>query len=97
MESQPYPDRREAVFREAFKAAEEFWFRRLTRANIRSRLMSVHARTLADSIAWFHAAHCRVLRTEPGWFNGRTFMLEDFCPKAGLQLKAPITSWLYSG
>ena len=58
--------------------AEEFLLRRLTSADTRSRLMSVHARTLADSVASFNAVHCNVSRTETGRFNDRTFMLGDF-------------------
>ena len=74
-----------------------FLLRRLTTADIRSRLMSVHARTLADSVTSFNAVHCNVSRTETGWFNDRTFMLGDLCQKAGLEPKPPITSLFYSG
>jgi hypothetical protein len=96
-ESQPYLDRGEAVLYRGVQAAEEFFLRRLTSANTRSRLMSVHARTLADSVASFNAVHCNVSRTETGCFNDRTFVAGDFCLKAGLQPEAPITSLLYSG
>ena len=97
MESQPDLDRGEAVLYRGVQAAKEFFLRRLTSANIRSRLMSAHAGTLADSVASFNAVHCNVSWTETGWFNDRTFMFGDFCHKAGLQPKAPITSLLYSG
>jgi hypothetical protein len=97
VESQPYLDRGEAVLYRGVQAAEEFFLRRLTSANIRSRLMSAHAGTLADSVASFNAVHCNVSRTETGWFNGRTFMLGDFCQEAGLQPKVPLASLLYSG
>ena len=97
VESQPYLDRGEAVLYRGVQAAKEFFVRRLTSANIRSRLMSAHAGTLADSVASFNAVHCNVSRTETGCFNDRTFMLGDFCQNAGLQPKAPIASLLYSG
>jgi hypothetical protein len=67
VESQRYLDRGEAVLYRGVQVAKEFFLRRLTSANIRSR------------------------------FNDRTFMLGDFCHKAGLQPKAPIASLLYSG
>jgi len=97
VESQPYLDCGEAILYRGVQAAEQFFLSRLTSANIRSRLMSVHARTLADSVASFNAVHSNVSRTETGCFNDRSFMLGDFCQKAGLQPKAPITSLLYSG
>ena len=97
VESQPYLDRGEAVLYRGVQATEEFFLHRLTSPNTRSRLMSVHAGTLADSVASFNAVHCNVSRTETGCFNDRTFMLGDFCQRAGLQPKAPLTSLLYSG
>src|SRR5580700_631296 len=97
VESQPYLDRGEAVLYRGVQAAEEFSLRRLTSANTRSRLMGVHARTLADSVASFNAVHCNVSRTETGWFNDRTFMLSDLCQEAGLEPKRPIQSLLHSG
>jgi hypothetical protein len=96
-ESQPYIDRGEGVLYRGVQNAESFLFRRLTTADIRLRLMSVHARSLADSVTSFNATHCNVSRTEAGWFNDRSFMLGDLCLEAGLEPKPPITSLLYSG
>jgi len=70
--------------------------RRLITADVRRRLMRVHARTLADSVTSFNAMHCNVSRTETGWFNDRTFLLSDLCRQAGLEPKRPIRSLLYS-
>jgi len=96
-ESQPYLDRGEAVLYRGVQNAETFLLRRLTSADIRPRLMSVHARSLADSVTSFNAVHCNVSRTETGWFNDRSFMLGDFCLEAGLELQPPIRQLLYSG
>ena len=78
-ESQPYIDRGEAVLYRGVQDAELFLFRRVTTADVRSRLMGVHARTLADSVTSFHAVHCNVSRCETEWFNDRSFMLSDLC------------------
>ena len=74
-----------------------FLLRRLTTADIRLRFISVHARSLADSVTSFNAVHCNVSRTETGWFNDRSFMLSDLCLQAGLDPEPPIMSLLYSG
>jgi len=97
VQSQPRLDRGEAVLYRGVQKAEMFLFRRLTTADVRMRLMSVHARTLADSVTSFNAMHCNVSRTETGWFNDRSFMLSDLCREAGLEPKPPIMSLLYSG
>jgi hypothetical protein len=73
MKSQPYIDRGEAVLYRGVQNAEIFLFRRLTTADIRLRFISVHARSLADSVTSFNAVHCNVSRTETGWFNDRSF------------------------
>ena len=57
-ESQSYIDRGETVLYRGVQDAEVFLLRRLTNAGARSRLMSVHARTLADSVTSFDAVHC---------------------------------------
>ena len=97
VESLPHLDRGEVVLYRGLQKAEMFLFRRLTTADVRMRLMSVHARTLADSVTSFNAMHCNVSRTETGWFNDRSFMLSDLCREAGLEPKPPIMSLLYSG
>ncbi len=84
MKSQPYIDRGEAVLYRGVQNAELLLFRRLTTADIRLRFISVHARSLADSVTSFNAVHCNVSRTETGWFNDRSFMLSDLCLQAGL-------------
>jgi hypothetical protein len=96
MESQPHIDRGEAVLYRGLQKAEVFLLRRLITADVRRRLMRVHARTLADSVTSFNAMHCNVSRTETGWFNDRTFLLSDLCREAGLEPKRPIRSLLYS-
>lgn len=97
MESQPHIDRGEVVLYRGLQKAKVFLLRRLTTADVRRRLMRVHARTLADSVTSFNAMHCNVSRTETGWFNDRTFMLSDLCREAGLEPKRLIRSLLYSG
>jgi hypothetical protein len=97
IKSQPYVDRGEAVLYRGVQNAEIFLFRRLTTADIRSRFISVHARSLADSVTSFNAVHCNVSRTETEWFNDRSFMLGDLCLKTGLDPAPPIMSLLYSG
>jgi len=97
IESQPFIDRGEAVLYRGIQNAETFLFRRLITAEVHSRLMSVHARTFADSVTSFNAAHCNVSRTETGWLNDRSFVLGDLCREAGLDPTPPIMSLLYSG
>jgi len=95
--SQPYIHRGEAVLYRGIQNAEVFLFRRLATPDVRLRLMSVHARTLADSVTSFNAVHCNVSRTETGSFNDRSFMLGGLCREAGLEPQHPIMSLLYSG
>ena len=97
IESQPYIDRGEAVLYRGVQNAEIFLLRRLTTAGIRLRFISVHARSLADSVTSFNAVHCNVSRTETGWFNDQSFMLGELCQQAGLEPEPPILSLLYSG
>ncbi len=97
MESQPYIDRGDAVLYRGVQNAKVFKFRRLTTADTRSRLMNVHARSLADSVTSFNAAHCNVSRTETGYFNDQSLLLGELCLVAGLDPKPPIDSLLYSG
>jgi hypothetical protein len=97
IESQPHIDRGEAILYRGLQKAKVFSLRRLITADVRRRLLKVHARTLADSVTSFNAMHCNVSRTETGWFNDRTFMLSDLCREAGLEPKRPIRSLLYSG
>jgi hypothetical protein len=96
-ESQPYIDRGEAILYRGVQDAEVFLLRRLTTAAVRSRLMGVHARTLADSVTSFHAVHCNVSRSETEWFNDRSFMLSARCKECGLDPAPPLASLLYSG
>jgi hypothetical protein len=96
-ESQPYIDRGEAILYRGVQDAEVLLLRRLTNADVRSRLMGVHARTLADSVTSFHAVHCNVSRSETECFNDRSFMLSDLCTEGGLDPAPPLASLLYSG
>ena len=96
-ESQPYIERGEAVLYRGIQDAEVFLLRRLTTAAVRSRLMGVHARTLADSVTSFHAVHCNISRSETEWFNDRSFMLSALCKECTLDPAPPLASLLYSG
>jgi hypothetical protein len=97
VKSQPYIDRGEVVLYRGIQHGVIFLLRRLTSPDIRLRLMSVHARSLADSVTSFNAVHCNVSRTETGSFNDRSFLLHELCLESGLEPKPPITSMLYSG
>ncbi len=97
VKSQPYIDRGEAVLYRGVQKSGSFLFRRLTTADIRLRLMTVHAQSLRDSVTSFNAVHCNVSRSETGWFNDRSFMLGDLCLESGLEPDPEITSLLYSG
>jgi hypothetical protein len=97
IKSQPYIDRGEAVLYRGIQNAEVFLFRRLATPDVRLRLMSVHSRTLADSVTSFNAVHCNVSRTETGSLNDRSFMFGGLCQESGLQPQPPIMSLLYSG
>ena len=97
VKSQPYMDRGEAILYRGVQKSASFLFCRLTTADIRLRLMTVHARSLRDSVTSFNAVHCNVSRSETGWFNDRSFMLDDLCVEAGLEPDPEITSLVYSG
>ena len=81
IESQPTSIDGEAVLYRGLQKAKVFLLHRLINADVRRRLMRVHAQTLADSVTSFNAMHCNVSRTETGWFNDRTFMLSDLSRK----------------
>jgi hypothetical protein len=97
VKSQPYTDRGEVVLYRGVQNAQVFILRRLTTADIRLRFLKVHAQSLGDSVTSFNTVHCNVSRTETGWFNDRSFMLDDLSLAVGLEPKPPITSLLYSG
>jgi len=97
LESQPLLDRGEAVLYRGVQKARVFTLQRLTTTDTRSRLMTVHARSLEDSITSFNGAHCNVSRTETGYFNDRSFLLGKLCESADLDLNPSISRLLYSG
>jgi hypothetical protein len=97
VKSQPRIDLGEAVLYRGVQKSRSFLFRRLTTADIRLRLRTVHARSLADSVTSFNTVHCNVSRAETGWFNDRSYMLGNLCLEAGLEPDPAITSLLYSG
>ena len=97
VESQPYINRGELVLYRGVQDAEVFTFNRLSTMDIWSRLMNLHARSLADSVTSFNAVHSNVSRTETGYLNDQTSFLEDLCLAAGLDPRPPIASFLYSG
>src|SRR6185503_17552369 len=74
LESQPLIDRGEAVLYRGIQKARVFTLQRLMTTGTRSRLMTVHARSLEDSVTSFNGAHCNVSRTETGCFNDRSFL-----------------------
>ena len=84
-ESQPAIARGEAVLYRGIQQAETYTLHRLISADTRARLMNTHARTLADSVTSFNAAHCNVSRSETAHLNGRTFVLGDLCGEIGLE------------
>jgi len=96
-ESQPAIARGDAVLYRGIQQAERYVLHRLISADIRKRLMNIHARTLADSVTSFNAAHCNVSRSETEHLNDRTFVLRDLCLQSGLKPKPAVTSLLYSG
>jgi len=97
LESQPFIDRGEAVLYRGIQKARVFTLQRVTTPAARSRLMTVHAQSLEDSVASFNAAHCNVSRTETGYLKDRTFLLGKLCENAGLDLNRSVTRLLYSG
>ena len=97
MESQPYIDRGDIVLYRGVQNAKVFTLHRLTSTDLLLRLMNVHSRSLADSVTSFNAVHCNVSRLETGYFNDRTFLLEQLCLAERLDPNPPIASLLYSG
>ena len=98
IESQPLIDRGEAVLYRGIQKAETYLLHRLTTADIRGRLINVHARSLTDSVVSFNAVHCNLVRCETEFFNDRSFLLDGYCREAGLEPDDPlIRSALYSG
>jgi hypothetical protein len=97
VESQPYVNRGELILYRGVQNADVFTLHRLTTTAIWSRLMKVHAQSLADSVTSFNAVHSNVSRTETGYLNDRTSLLDELCVAVGLDPKPPITSFLYSG
>ncbi len=95
--SQPAIARGEAVLYRGIQQAETYSLHRLISAETRARLMSLYARTLADSVTSFNTAHCNVSRSETPHFNDRTFVLRDLCLKSGLEPEPTVMSLLYSG
>ena len=96
LDSQPLIERGEAVLYRGIQKAKIFKLQRLTTADTRSRLLSVHARNLEDSVTSFNGVHCNVSRTETSCFNDRSFLLGKLCAKVGLDLKPSTSRLLYS-
>ena len=96
-ESQPAIDREEAILYPGVRQAEIYTLQRLISADIRERLMNIHARTLADSVTSFNVVHCNVSRSETALFNDRSFVLRDLCVEVGLEPEPAVMPLLYSG
>ena len=96
-ESQPAIDRGEAILYRGVQQAEKYALQRLVSADIRERLMKVHARSLADSVTSFNVVHCNVSRSETERFHDRSFVLGDLCLEAGLEPEPAVMSLIYSG
>ena len=98
IESQPRIEQGEAVLYRGVQKAETYVLHRLTTAEIRRRVMEVHARSLTDSVVSFNAAHCNLMRCETGYLNDGSFLFDGLCREAGLDPDAPsLRSVVYSG
>jgi len=98
IESQPRVEQGEAVLYRGVQKSETYVLHRLTTAEIRRRVMAVHARSLTDSVASFNAAHCNLMRCETGYLNDGSFLFDGLCQEAGLDPDAPpIRSVIYFG
>jgi hypothetical protein len=97
MKSQPCIDKGDAILYRGVQDANVLTLHRLSTADIRLRLMNVHAQSLADSVISFNAVHCNVSRTETGYLKDRSFMLDELCVTAGLEPAPPVAAVLYSG
>ena len=98
VECQPLIDGGEAVLYRGIQKAETYMLHRLTGEDVHARLMSVHGRSLTDSVVSFNAVHCNVMRCEAEHFNDRSFILDSHCRESGLApADPPIQSALYSG
>ena len=98
IQGQPLVDRGEAVLYRGIQNTETYLLRRLTTEDIRVRLMSIHSKSLTDSVVSFNAVHCNLVRWETGHFNDQSFILGGLCREVGLEPKdLPIQSVLYSG
>jgi hypothetical protein len=98
VQSQCWVDRGEALLYRGIQNTETYLLDRLTTQDTRVRLMSVHARSLTDSVVSFNSVHCNLVRCETEHFNDRSFVLDGLCLEAGLEPNdRPIRSALYSG
>lgn len=95
---QPMIDRGELILYRGIQNEKIFRLYRFVADAIHSRLMRVHARSLADSVTSFNAAHCNLLRCETEAFNDRSFLFDSHCRLEGLnQEDLAVRSALYSG
>jgi hypothetical protein len=98
IQCQPVIDRGELILYRGVQNEKTFRLYRLTDDAKRGRLMRVHARSLADSVTSFNAAHCNLLRCETGAFNDRSFLFDLHCRLEGLdEDDVAVRSALYSG
>ncbi len=97
IQCQPAIDRGEHVLYRGIQNKRLFRLYRFD-DSLHSRLMRVHARSLADSVTSFNAAHCNLMRCEPGAFNDRSFLFDSHCELEGLNHEnVAVRSALYSG
>ena len=97
IQCQPVIDRGELVLYRGIQNEKMFRLYRFVADAMHSGLMRVHARSLADSVTSFNAAHCNLIRCETGAFNDRSFLFDSHCRLEGLnQEDVALRSALYS-
>jgi hypothetical protein len=98
IQCQPVIDRGELVLYRGIQNEKMFRLYRFVADAMHSGLMRVHARSLADSVTSFNAAHCNLIRCETGAFNDRSFLFDSHCRLEGLnQEDVALRSALYYG
>ena len=70
----------------------------LNNSETRIAIMRLHEGSLSDSVVSFNIAHCNIARTETTFLNDRSWMLNEWIEKQGLDPQnEEIYSMLYSG
>lgn len=96
--SQPLIERGQAVLYRGIRNSETYRLHKISTGDHHRRLLSVHARSLTDSVASFNTVHCNLVRSETERFNDRSFLFDGLCREAGLDPEVEaIRSAVYSG